>query len=67
MSYENLHAEEQFRSKKYLLEMTPSLAKLHLKSLPQKRNFKPQKLYEKVIHWIVATNALARFRITTYN
>ena len=39
MSYERLHGEEQFRSKKYLLEMTPSRAKLRLKSPPQKRNF----------------------------
>ena len=38
MSYERLHGEEQFRSKKYLLEMTPSRAKLRLKSPPQKRN-----------------------------
>ena len=33
------YMEEQFRSKKYLLEMTPSRAKLRLKSPPQKRNF----------------------------
>ena len=39
MSYERLHGEEQFRSKKYLLEMTPSRARLRLKSPPQKRNF----------------------------
>ena len=39
MSYERLRGEEQFRSKKYLLEMTPSRAKLRLKSPPQKRNF----------------------------
>ena len=39
MSYERLHGEEQFRSKRYLWEMTPSCAKLRLKSLPQKRNF----------------------------
>ena len=39
MSYERLRGEEQFRSKKYLLEMTPSRAKLRLKSQPQKRNF----------------------------
>ena len=39
MSYERLHGEEQFRSKKYLLEMTPLRAKLRLKIPPQKRNF----------------------------
>ena len=39
MSYERLHEEEQFRSKKYLLKMTLSRAKLRLKSASQKRNF----------------------------
>ena len=39
MSFERLHGEEQFRSKKYLLGMTLSRAKLRLKSPPQKRNF----------------------------
>ena len=39
MSYERLHGEEQFGSKKYFLEMTPSRAKLGLKSPHQKRNF----------------------------
>ena len=29
--------------------------------------FKRQKLYAKVIHWIVATDALARFHIVTYS
>ena len=31
MLYERLHGEEQFCSKKYLLEMAPSHAKMHLK------------------------------------
>ena len=39
MSYQSLHGEEQFRFKKYLLEITPSRVKLRLKSPPQKRNF----------------------------
>ena len=34
MSHERLHGEEQFRSKKYLLEMTPLRAKLRLKIPP---------------------------------
>ena len=36
MSYGRLHGEEQFRSKKYILEMTPSHVKMHLKSAPEK-------------------------------
>ena len=39
MSYERLHGEEQFRSKKYLLEMTPSHAKMRLKSAREKLKF----------------------------
>ena len=39
MSYESLNVEEQFHSKKYLLEMTPSHAKMRLKSAPEKLNF----------------------------
>ena len=39
MSYERLHGKEQFRSKKYPLEMTPSHAKMRLKSAPGKLNF----------------------------
>ena len=39
MSYERLHGKEQFRSKKYLLEMTASHTKMHLKSEPEKLNF----------------------------
>ena len=50
MSYERLHGEEQFRSKKYLLEMTPSHAKMRLKSAPEKLNFVMAKPHEKVIH-----------------
>ena len=38
MSYEILHEEEQFLSKKYLLEMTLSHAKMRLKSAPEKLN-----------------------------
>ena len=50
MSYERLHDEEKFRSEKYLLEMTPSHAKMRLKSAPEKLNFVMAKPYEKVIH-----------------
>ena len=39
LSYERLHGEEQFRSEKFLLEMTPSHPKMHLKSAPEKLNF----------------------------
>ena len=39
MSYERLHGKEQFRSKKYLLEMTPSHTKMRFKSAPEKLNF----------------------------
>ena len=39
MSSERSHSEEQFHSKKYLLEMTPSHAKMRLKSAPEKLNF----------------------------
>ena len=47
--------------------MTPSHAKLRLKSAPQNVTFKQEKLYEKVIHYIVAINALADFRIVTHS
>ena len=40
MSYERLHGAEQFRSKKCPLEMTPSHAKMHLKSAPEMNNNK---------------------------
>ena len=39
MSHERLHGEEQFHSKRYLLEMTPSHAKMHLRSAPEKLTF----------------------------
>ena len=39
MLYERLREEEQIHPKKYLLEMTPSRAKMRLKRRPQKRNF----------------------------
>ena len=39
MSYERLHGEERFRSKKYLLEVTPSHSKMRMKSAPEKLNF----------------------------
>ena len=38
MANERLQGEEQFHSKKYLLEMPRSHAKMHLKSAPQKLN-----------------------------
>ena len=38
MSYGRLHGEEQFLSKKNLLEMTPSHTKMRLKSAPEKLN-----------------------------
>ena len=36
---ERLQREEQFHSKNYLLEMTPSHAKMRLKSAPQNLKF----------------------------
>ena len=39
MLYDRLHGEEQFRSKKCYLEMTPSLGKMRLKMRPQKLSF----------------------------
>ena len=39
MANERLQEEEQFHSKNYLLEMSFSHAKMHLKSAPQKLNF----------------------------
>ena len=39
MSYERLHGEEQFCSKNYIWELTPSHAKMCLKSAPEKLNF----------------------------
>ena len=39
MSYEILHGKEQFRSKKYLLEMNPLHAEMRLKNAPEKLNF----------------------------
>ena len=39
---------------------------MSLKTPPQKRNFLSAKLYEKVIHSIVATNALGSFCIVTH-
>ena len=45
--------------------MTPSQGKMRLKSALQKLNLLLQKLYEKVIHEIVASIARPRFRIVT--
>ena len=39
MANERLHGQQQFHSKNYLLEMSCSHAKIHLKSAPQKLNF----------------------------
>ena len=38
MASERLQGDEQLHSKKYLLEMPRSLAKMRLKSAPQKLN-----------------------------
>ena len=43
MASERLQGEEQFHSKKYLLEMSPFHAKMRLKSAPQKLNCLMQK------------------------
>ena len=39
MANERLEGEEQYQSKKYLLKMPRSHAKMSLKSVPQKLNF----------------------------
>ena len=39
MASERLQGDEQLHSKNYVLEMTRSHAKTHLKSAPQKLNF----------------------------
>ena len=67
MESERLQREEQSHSKNQLLEMLCSHAKIRLKSAPQKLNFLVRKLYQKVIHQIVAANVLARFRIVTHS
>ena len=59
---ERLQGEKEFHSKNYLLEMPCSHA-----STPQKLNFVMAKLYQNVIHKIVAANALARSRIVTHS
>ena len=53
-------------SKNHVLEVPLSHAKMRLKSAPQKLNFLMVKGIQKVIHQLVATNALARFRIVTH-
>ena len=48
MSHETLDGEKQFRTKKCLLEMTPSHTKRLLKSAPEKLSFVTAKAYEKL-------------------
>ena len=66
-SNERRHGEEHFYIRNYLLEMTPSQGKMRLKSALQNLTFYWQKLYEKVIHEIVARISRARFRIITHS
>lgn len=47
--------------------MSRSHAKVLLKSTPQKLNFVMAKLYQKVLHQIVATNPFARSHIVTHS
>ena len=47
MASERLQGEEQFHSKKYLLEMSRFHAKMRLKSAPQKLNFLMEKATSK--------------------
>ena len=47
MARERLQGEEQFHSKKYLLEMSRFHAKMRLKSAPQKLNFLMEKATSK--------------------
>ena len=67
MTNEILQGEEQFHSKNYLSEMPCYLAKMRLKSAPQKLKFIMAKAISKqVIHQTVAANSLDRFRIVTH-
>ena len=67
MANERLQGQEQFYSKSYLLEMSRSHAKMHLKSAPQKLNFVMAKAISKSYTYIVAANALACSRIVTHS
>ena len=64
MINERLQLEAQFHFKYYLTEMSCSHSKKRLESVPLKRNF-GKSYIKKIIHWIVATKALARFGIVT--
>ena len=50
MVNERLQGDEQLHSKKYLLGMPRSHAKMHLKSAPQKLNFVMARAISKVTH-----------------
>ena len=56
MESERLQEEEQFHSKKYLLEMPHSHAKICLKSAPQKRTFLMAKDISKGYTLVVAAS-----------
>ena len=47
MGSETIQGEEQLQSKNYLLKMSCSHAKMHLKSAPQKLNFVMAKVISK--------------------
>ena len=65
VKWKERQGEELFYSKnhwKCLIPMLKFVRKVHHKNW----TFQWQKVYENVIHWIVASNALARFCIVMY-
>ena len=66
MSYERLQREEHFHIKKWLWEKPRFHGECPWKLRHKNVTFYRQKLYEKVRHKIVATNALASFCIVTH-
>ena len=67
MENKRLQGEEQFHSKKYLLQMPRSHAKMHLKSALQKPNFVMAKVISKYYTLDCSSKALARSPIVTHS
>ena len=59
--------EKQFHFKNYILEIPCSNAKMRAKVHHKNLHFQWQRLYEKAIHFIVATNALVRLCIVRHS
>ena len=67
MTIERLQEEEQFSSKKYLLEMPPCHAKMLLKTATQKLNFVMARAISKSYTLDCNCNPLARSRIAMHS